>query len=293
MHITTADGKNYESRAETLTTVNTIEDVTATVENVDGQRGVQITVKNFDPTNSSKYYRYEYEETYKIIAPYWTFFKAERVPAQPGEPHDGIAVIPRGPTESKTCFKTVVSNDIIQTSTTALSEDRVNFPLRFISDQNAIISHRYSILVRQYIQNLASYTFYKTLKELSGQGSILSQNQPGFFYGNIRAVENPVEKVIGFFDVSSVSSKRIYFNYADLFPGEPLPPYFTDCTPEAFKFCFSTTDMECRGAILLSFIGLHTMLYLDDDNVYYTLVPPPCGDCNYVGSNEIPAFWQD
>jgi hypothetical protein len=57
------------------------------------------------------------------------------------------------------------------------------------------------------------------LKELSGSDGILSQNQPGFFFGNIKSVENPNEKVIGYFEVSSVSSQRIFFNYEDVFPG--------------------------------------------------------------------------
>jgi hypothetical protein len=293
LQITTSQGKTYNSTTETMTTVNNMEDVVATVQTVNGIRGVQINAKSFDPLNTSKYYRYDYAETYKIIAPTWSFFKALRVPASAGEAHDGIAVVPRGPEESKTCFKTELSNDIIQTTTNALSEDRVDFTVRFISAENPIISHRYSILVRQYIQNLASYTFYKTLKEMSGSGSILSQNQPGFFAGNMRSAADPDEKVIGFFDVSSVSEKRIYFNYADLFPGEFLPPYFADCTIESYKFCFSTVDMECRGAILLSAIQTNTLIYYDDSGEYYSMVVPPCGDCRYLGTNEIPPFWQD
>jgi hypothetical protein len=289
----TSDGKTYKSRPETLTTVNEMEDVVASVQTIDGVRGVQVNAKAFDPTNTSKYYRYEYWETYKIIAPYWDFFKAELTPPAPGETHSGIAIVPRGPIETKTCFGTAFSNDIIQTSTNDLNEDRVDFTVRFISDQNPIISHRYSILVTQYVQSLPAFMFYKTLKELSGQGSILSQNQPGFFYGNIREQENPVEKVIGFFEVASVSKKRIYFNYADLFPDEPMPPYFTDCSLDVYKFCFSPTDMECRGGELLSAISTGRQAYLSEENNYYTMVATPCSDCTSLGSNIVPSFWQD
>jgi hypothetical protein len=291
--VITSDGKTYRSRAETLTTVNEIQDVVATVETVDGVRGVQINAQAFDPTNTSKYYRYEYMETYKIVAPYWSFFKATRIPGGEGIEDDQIMISPRDPGETKTCFNTVFSNDIIQTSTNDLNEDRVDFTVRFISDQNPIITRRYSILVTQYVQSLPAFMFYKTLKELSGQGSILSQNQPGFFYGNIRAQENPVEKVIGFFEVASVSSKRIYFNYTDLFPDDPPPPYFIDCGPYTFKFCFIPTDMECAGGALLSAISSNSLLYVGDDNNYYTMVPPPCGDCTNLGSNIVPTFWQD
>jgi hypothetical protein len=293
LQITTSNGKTYNSTTEMLTTVNNMEDVVATVETVNGIRGVQINAKSFDPTNTSKYYRYRYEETYKIVAPSWSFFKAEIVPASPGEDHAGIAIVPRGPEQSKICYRTENSNDIIQTTTNSLSEDRVDFTVRFISAENPIITTRYSILVRQFVQNLASYTFYKTLKELSGSGSILSQNQPGFFYGNLRAADNPDEKVIGFFDVSSVSEKRIFFNYSDLFPGEPLPPYFADCSVNTLKFCFISSDMECKGGALLSMIQTNSMLYYDESDNYYSMVEPPCGDCRYIGTNVIPPFWQD
>jgi Domain of unknown function (DUF4249) len=212
LHITTSDGKTYSSTQQKLTTINQIESVVPTViTNTEGQRGVQIGVNNYDPTNTSKYYRYEYEETYKIIAPKWKPVNAVVLPNDGVVGHPFIALFDRT-SEERICYSTVKSNSLLFTTTTLQAEDRVsNFPVRFISNQNYIITNRYSILVKQYVQSLESYTFYKTLSEISGSGSILSQNQPGFFYGNIRSDDNPTEKVIGFFDVASVSSKRIFF----------------------------------------------------------------------------------
>jgi hypothetical protein len=69
LHITTKDGRSYSSTNEKLTTVNEIETVVPVVTKKEGVLGVEIIVTSFDPTNTSKYYRYEYEETYKIIAP--------------------------------------------------------------------------------------------------------------------------------------------------------------------------------------------------------------------------------
>ncbi|GEP49468.1 hypothetical protein FNO01nite_01400 [Flavobacterium noncentrifugens] len=291
LNITTSDGKSYNSSSETLTTANQIQDVSVKVATKDGQRGVQINVKTFDPTNSSKYYRYEYDETYKIIAPKWANLNAVLLPpTAPGE-HEGIALVPRNP-DTQICYSTKSSNDILQTTTTDLSEDRTDFMIRFISSEDYIISHRYSILVRQYVQNLASYEFYKTLKELSGAGSVLSQNQPGFFYGNIKSTNNPDEKVIGFFEVASVASKRIFFNYADLFPGEELPPYYVQCDNVKFLYCFEPIDPECRGATLITNIRYNWLVYYSGSMPSYTFVPPPCGDCTLFSSNVIPPFWE-
>ncbi|MEZ0131763.1 DUF4249 family protein, partial [Flavobacterium sp. LBUM151] len=98
-------------------------------------------------------------------------------------------------------------------NTIGLSEDRINLPIRFIDIKDPIIGERYSIIVRQYVQNLESYTFYKILKSLSTSTSLFSQVQPGFNYGNLKSANDPNEKIVGYFEVSSVSSKRIFFNF--------------------------------------------------------------------------------
>lgn len=286
LEIKTKDGKIYQSFNETLTTDNKIEDIIPTVitDSKEG-RGVEIRVHAFDPTNTSKYYRYEYDETYKIIAP--VYREEKLVVTGPRS----IALEPNDP-NTRICYSTKSSNDIILTTTTNLQEDRIDFPVRFISDQNYIISHRYSILVKQYVQNLESYTFRKTMKEISSSESVLSPKQPGFVSGNIKCISDSNVKVIGFFEVSSFSSKRIFFNYSDLFPGEPLPPYYTDCKEEAYKFCFGFSDPPCQGSTLIHIINSNSMTYdRNIEEVIYYTVPVECGDCTSFSSNEIPPFW--
>lgn len=283
LNITTRNGKSYESSAEVLPPVNPLQDVTATVETQDSLRGVAIHVDSYDPTNKSKYYRYEYEETYNIITPDWNTQKATVVPNNNPRSDGTIVLIPNSP-DTKICYNTVVNPTIMLTNTTAYNEDRLHFLIRFISDQNYIISHRYSILVRQYIQSLASYNYYATLKKISGSGSILSPLQPGFVSGNLKSLDNPNEKVVGYFDVTSVSTKRIYFNYADLFPFGPLPPYYTDCTP----FCYGEYPCTHNGSvqfdIIYNFVTLHAgSLWVE----------APCGDCTTFASNIKPSFWVD
>lgn len=303
LKIITDDGKTYESSNETLTHINPIQDVIPTVVTKDGVKGVEMVVNSFDPSNSSKYYRFEYEETNKIIAPKWvpvkgvgTFFNAPN-----GALSGTIDLIPRT-TEARVCFNTKKSDKIIVTSTNDLSEDRVAFPIRFIKSTDYTIANRYSIMAKQYVQNLASYTYYKTLKELSGSGSILSQNQPGFFAGNVKCIENPEEKVIGYFEVSSVSSKRIFFNYNQVFPTDPIPKYPYKCEvdlfhpsddPEHFfKLCFGMS-LECRGSQLISGLQNNQTCYYNNVNDIYEVYDIQCGDCTSFSSNIIPSFWID
>lgn len=285
--ILTSNGKRYQSSDQTLTTENEIESITPEVVTNKEGRGVAINIKSYDPTNTSKYYRYKYEETYKIIAPKWSDKKAVVIGPQQ-------IALEQNSLNTKTCYTTKKSNDIILTNTIDLNEDRVNFPVRFISDQNYIISHRYSILVTQYVQNLESYNFYRIMKEISSNSSVLSPRQPGILNSNIKCITNSDEKVIGFFDVSSASSKRIFFNYKDLFPGEDIPPYFTDCTLTNYKFCFGFADPPCMGYALINGLKDNTIAYFFlNPEIDYLMVPAECGDCTSFSSNIIPPFWTE
>lgn len=129
------------------------------------------------------------------------------------------------------------------------------------------------------------------MRELSTSESILSPKQPGFFYGNMKSVENPNEKVIGFFEVSAVSSDRIYFNYKDLFPNDNLPPYYIeDCDLKEYIDC--PGDLPCTGQILRSSLRSkgRTLFSWDHESKYF-LVKAPCGDCTTFSSNIVPTFW--
>ncbi|EJL66065.1 DUF4249 domain-containing protein [Flavobacterium sp. CF136] len=287
LNIITSNGKRYESSNQNLTTENEIESINPEIVNKNEGRGVEINIKSYDPTNTSKYYRYKYEETYKIITPRWSDKKAVVIGPQE-------IALEENSLNTKTCYTTKKSNDIILTNTVNLNEDRVNFPVRFISDQNYIISHRYSILVTQYVQNFESYNFYRIMKEISSNASVLSPRQPGILNGNIKCLTNNDEKVIGFFDVSSASSKRIFFNYKDLFPGEEIPPYFTDCTLSNYKFCFGFGDPPCMGYALINGLKSNSITYFFlNPEIDYIMAPVECGDCTSFSSNIIPPFWTE
>ncbi|TDO78180.1 uncharacterized protein DUF4249 [Flavobacterium chryseum] len=292
LNITTIDGKSYSSSSETLTTVNEI-NVEPKIETIDGNKGVQIVVSSYDPNAKSQFYRYEYEETYKIISPYWTPNKLIVDPNDLSQTPNFLRV-PRNK-ETRICYSTKKSDDIILLSTVGLSEDRINLPIRFIDIKNPIIGERYSILVRQYVQNLESYTFYKTLKSLSTSTSLFSQVQPGFNYGNLKSTDNPNEKIIGYFEVSSISSKRIFFNFRDIFTTDTnFPPFFVDCTPIELGNCWV---QGCAGYTILALVQSpvpELVYYSDRDNLSTIIfVPSPCGDCTSFSSNIKPLFWID
>lgn len=315
--ITTDSGGSYESSAMQLTQNTQIDNLY--VErgiNEDGLEGVSIFVDSFDPTGNSKYYRHEYEETYKIIAP---LYDPEELISNGVEFPILMADIPYFDNlqeiidflvtrrlreeQEQICYNTIVSNHLILTHTNDLVEDKLEkYRIRFIERSSPEIIHRYSILVRQYVQSRAAYSFYETLNSFSESESVLSENQPGFIEGNLYSKSDSQEKVIGFFEVVSVDSKRLFFNYEELFPDEDLPPYFVTCdeffTPALIEEDFAHNWI---GSPLVDAVNEGFQFYdeSEDENNSpflfspYRLVLSVCGDCTYLGDNSIPDFWEE
>ncbi|MEO1013036.1 MAG: DUF4249 domain-containing protein, partial [Bacteroidota bacterium] len=294
LEVTTTDGREYASEPTQLTQASTIEDLYAErITNDDGVEGMAIFVDSFDPTNSSQFYRYEYEEAYRIIAPDWR--SVDLAPAPDTEDFDPCdVVIVGGDPDAEVCYWSATSNTIIITETESLDSDRVvRFPVRFIDRDNYIISHRYSILVRQFVQTSQAYTFFSTLQDFSGTESLFSDTQTGFFNGNVFSKENENEKVLGYFDVASVTERRLFFNYDDFFPGEELPPYAVPCEPIAPPLVDASG--RCRLRFFVASNGVRYLRENDSPVPFiegpYFVVPRACGDCTVLGSTEVPDFW--
>ncbi len=297
LKITTSNGQLYSSSSSQLTQSTPIDQLYAVRETNDqGINGMAIYVDSYDPTGNSKYYRYEYEETYKIIAPSWVpediIVLDELYPCR-------VALVQKIQ-EEQICYNTVKSITINQTNTNSLIEDRVTRQLvRFIDSENYILSHRYSILTKQFIQSQQSYTYYETLNHFSEEGNLLSQVQPGFINSNVFSESNPTEKVLGFFDVSSVASKRIYFNYTDFYPNENIPPFPVNCIPTEHLQIAPSDPPHCGSLIselLRDRVVYHHGATGGTDNIAtgpFFMVLRQCGDCTALGDNVVPEFWEE
>ena len=284
LSVTTADGRAYVSEPTLLTTDTPMDQIYAEKEiNDDGIEGVGIFVDSFDPTGTSKYYGYEFEETYEIIAPIWAPEEFVITNLNPLSFHTE----PRTQ-EERICYKAVSSTGRILTDTNLLNEDRISrFLVAFIPFNDIRVSSRYSISLRQYIQTLQAYNFHKVLDKFSSSESLLSQSQPGFFAGNIRSLNSTDEKVLGNFEVSTVSEQRLFISRSDF-------------TNEDFDWeCQTFLDSELEDALGGDF---HTLLvnglieYVDGGlkpTDPYIVTPISCGDCTVLGSNVKPDFWID
>ncbi len=312
--VETSDGTRYSSEPESFQSESQIENVYADRGlNDNDEDGIFIYTDSFDNSGESQYYRYEYEETYKIIAPFWTPLEFELTNYQPCNPDPcdpriiyDLEIVEREE-EQETCYNTVNSTDIIQTSSAGLSAARVEgFPVRFISGSDFILTHRYSVLVKQYVQSANAFSYYQSLEDFSSSASVFSEIQPGFLAGNITVDNNEDKKVLGYFEVASVSQKRIFFGFRDFYPDAPFPLYIKNCVPysaplEHVSYCFNCAPVSniCPES-LIERMARNSITYVDgnEDGLVgitcpgpYVVVDRECGDCTALGSNIVPDFW--
>jgi len=291
--ITTNDGKKYTSTNVTLPQVVGIDKVYAELYEKEGKKGAQVYVDSKDPTGKAKYFRYEYEETYEIVTPYSSSLDAEVVNYNEETEEYDIILTEREPEDM--CYSSQYSTGIIQTATTDLTENEVfHFPIRFLDEDNSLIRDQYSILVKQYVQSIEAYTFYETISELGSVESLLSQGQPGYVTGNMTSVENPEEKVLGFFEASPVTTKRTFFNYEDI--GLEKPPYFYSlCQIYRFDYRDNTVldgDYDQRRQLYLK-LNFNNYEVIEGAFPVYYIVQGECSYCTLFSSNVKPDYWED
>jgi hypothetical protein len=217
----------------------------------------QIYLNTHDPENSCKFYRWEYSETWEFRLPF--------------------------PVLNNTCWISNNSDKINIKTTAAFKEDRINrYPLNYISNLTDRLRVKYSILVNQYSLNEDEYVYWEKLQNIAEQVGGLYDITPALIPSNIWCVEDPNEKVLGYFSVSANSSKRIFIK--DNFSG----------VINLYNQCIGDTIFD-RGPIP----NLNTSCWVLIDHSF----PPPfykvitfskgCADCSVRGTTIEPVFWRD
>lgn len=312
LEIQTSNGQEYVSDPLSVQGKSQLTNVYAEKAVSDsGAEGVAIYVDSAPEQGNTEFYRYTFEETYKIVSPFWTgsdFVLTDYDPCALPVPTYNLEVVPKE-VENRVCYNTVSSNTIEQLSTAGNPESKVSkHMVRFIGKDNFIISERYSILVQQQVQSADAYSFYETLSSFSQSDNIFSQIQPGALYANVHRKDGTSENVLGYVEAVGVSDRRLFFNFEDFFPDEELPAFPFDCflqsVPESHpSYCIQEPVSNPCPQSIIERVNIGTISYFSgyDENLVpnascpgpYVFVPRICGDCTLLGSNVKPDFWID
>lgn len=286
LKIVTSAGKVYESDFVQVKNSPPMDSVSYQTQSA----SLSINVTTHDPSNSSRYYRWDYNETWIIHSKYDSKLELQT------DPVDSIVV--RDPANQiYTCWQSDVSSDIVLGSTAKISDDiLINYPVAIIPSTSEKLAERYSILIKQYAMTPDAFNYYQELRKNTESLGTIFDPQPTSLKGNIHCTTSPSEQVIGYITAGSVSQARIYVNGRQL-PANanwiPSLPYF-DCDFESPvynpnpKYPFSVAEYLYTG-ILTPIATLQTPGAPHPFG--YTGATPICVDCRLRGTNKPPAFW--
>jgi hypothetical protein len=203
LRIKTTDGKEYESSNITALRTPAIDSLGFHEDN----DGVQVYVNSHDGANATRYYRWDFDETWEIRSYYFSQYKFEN-----------DQVIDRGAADDVSiCWKYNSAKNITLGSTISLASDIVyRAPLIFIPRGDEKLAVRYSILVRQYAMDKKGYGYYELMKKNTETLGTIFDAQPSEANGNIECITNPSEPVIGYVTASSIEEKRFFIRNGEV-----------------------------------------------------------------------------
>lgn len=271
LHVNTNTGKNslnYESFPVEMKPVPAIDSVyyEKTVieqpyDNFRGINGCKIYLDAHDPDNNCKFYRWDYSETWKLRLLF--------------------------DVQNQTCWISNNSKDIFIQSTASLSEDVIkSLPLTYITNATDRLKTTYSLLVNQYSMNEEEYNYWDKLQRLIEQTGGLYDLVPSSIPSNLWCVEIPNDKVLGYFSVSAVSSKRIFIK--DNFEGI-IDPY-SDCV--SGTLIGGPDYIEGLGVTIWTLFDIPGVPFSSQRFRVFTTTRG-CADCTARGTKVKPSFWED
>lgn len=276
--IVTAKGHEYTSAFVDVRPTPPIEKLSVHMT----EDGVQISVSTNDPQAKSKFYRWEYEETWEYTAVYRSdFIFINRVATQR---KDGEGIY--------RCYRTRNSTNILIGSSIQLTEDRINEqPIALLppGDQRTMV--RYSTLVRQRVIGRDEYDYLNQLQRTTENVGGLFDPQPSQVVGNVTSKLGPV---LGYFSAGAVSEKRMFLTRDDL-PGYLKLPFATGlceqdtiCVVNPNPYIKCTVDLKnMRGDEVIT-----GTIFRDLSTVGFLVSTPDCTDCRKQGGVTVkPAFW--
>jgi hypothetical protein len=286
LRITTTSGATYESALVPLKVTPAMDKLAWQLA---GDR-VDIQVNTHDDAQQSRFYRWQFVETWKFNAGYKSFLEyfPGRVPFR--------RLLGKRVTPIYSCWRTERPTGIKQTSTTQLSQDALtDFTVLSISTRAERIKIRYSVLVSQVAQTAEEFAYYEQLRKNTEAVGTVNDPLPSQLTGNVHRVDNASEPVLGFVSAHTVQQQRIFIG-ADQLPPRGESEYdspYADCIPGRLYFC---TPLGCdeEGVIRLFVSPQSVPLDSINDEGGRGILgsTTTCADCRTRGTTTQPSFWQ-
>ncbi len=276
LHISTANGSEYMSDYSPVKT-------TPPIDSISWQRdenGVRLFINTHDPLNNTRYYQWEYEETWEFHSAFNSSLIYVITPLPDANTFYSVGNrLPDGTVDTTIykCWHSPHSTSILLGSSEKLTTDRIFYPLLTIAPEAQQLSILYSIIVKQHAVSKGNYDFLQRMKKNTEQLGTIFDPQPSELNGNIHCVSNPAEQVVGYVEVSQLQAQRIFISNKDV----PGWNYRQPCIETKISLISDSIKAYGTGLIPTSLGNIG----------FYNAAVPNCVDCTLTGSNIRPDFW--
>lgn len=283
LKITTRNGSSYQSDLVQAINSPPIDSIYYRIEGI----GVNLYNDTHGPANNSRYYRWDFNETYMITAFYQSYGMVVH------DPKDTILDRPYSQ-QIYQCWVTDTSTSIIINSSAKLADNVISHNLlTSIASTSEKLERRYSILVSQYALTPEAYHYYQQLKKNTESLGTVFDPQPSELPGNMHCTGNPQEIVIGYITAGTPTKSRIYIDSRNHPYWVPNTPY-GNCAIDSVLYKTSS-GFQVNSDI---YTGLEDPILPipDPSNRYgppigWTAAAPICVDCTLRGTNKQPSWW--
>jgi hypothetical protein len=281
LRITTANNVAYQSDLNPLKVTPPIDDLNFTT---DGTQ-VQVRLSTHDATGQSRYYRWNFVETWLFHAAFESMLKYDRQ----------LKRIVKRDTSIYTCWRTERPSFIRQASSAQLSQDALlNAIVLPLSGRTERLQIRYSVLVSQYAETAEEFAYYELLRKNTEAVGTVNDPLPTQLTGNVHRVDNANEPVLGFVGTHTTQTRRLFIDRQDL----PLQTTAQFDTP--YSDCLIGYEFLCDPYI--GCIKYPNTRFFDRPSsipIDYVANPdgysgstPECADCRTRGTLVRPGFWR-
>ncbi len=273
LRIVTSDGSEYESEFQELLRAAPIDSVDFSIAIEDhgtqgsALNGVRIVLNSDDSQDIfSRYYKWNWVETWEIKPPY---------------PY---------PDQQQSCWQSQRSSGIhIGTTQNLVSNSVKNENLFFIGTNQNKLSVRYSVEIKQSALTRDNYIYLDKIKKINEGSGGFFDPIPGQLIGNIRKLGDPDYPVIGLFEASEVTTKRIFIDRVELKSLGYIVSGFADCQAmEISDSLYFKTKNYINWWYLFQYFSSSL-----NDTIVFIVNQPKCFDCSRIGSKIKPVFWND
>ncbi len=286
MTIKTESGATYTSEAVAVRRTPPIDSLSYGFSN--DNLGLSIRLNTHDDTGNSRYYAWEYAETFEYKSYYNSNFKFQN--NQPSQR--------RADERIDKCYVTIPSSRILLGSSATLEQDVIQGEeLVIIPKYSPKISLRYSLLIKQRTLSLQEYEYLYQLRQVTERLGTFFDPLPGEVIGNVKRNEDTTELVLGYFSAAEVFEKRYFIEKEELPIDLQASPIIKGCQVEFSCDIRLPRGTPQRACVYLEDISDNAVLveaaYDQMGNpIRYSFTTAECGDCRAQGGiTTRPDFW--